>query len=373
MYAVVKFINEEESYSEIPSAWIAEDKSFCYWPNQKNCGQLMIKNVLPEQNWKKEPINIEGLYDTLEKARRVAQDPDYTSQEEESRIRHKPKRWVDLEGSDEDSCDDFDKPPQLPKKYNKGNKNTRPVTSASVVKDQQQSSIVGCYEIIDGILTNINNNIEVTPAIAKQVVSLPLDGKNVTHQTLDVEDDKIEEEHSTEASAEADDFELLTAQLEKVYKLQVENNHYLKAIMTKLNKIELTSSNKTKSLKTQEAIIENLPFTDTTKWIDFEQNLSGKAKEALTAYIEKIGGRNVKDSIHRCLRAVYSNEMAKHCSWLGQRGNFKIKGTITMGIIKAIIGEHYHTITDADFEAVVSEWFRLASTRLKMKKLRDEI
>ncbi|KAK5648210.1 hypothetical protein RI129_003102 [Pyrocoelia pectoralis] len=85
-------------------------------------------------------------------------------------------------------------------------------------------------------------------------------------------------------------------------------------------------------------------------------------------YIEQIGGKSYKDNIHRCLRAMYSNSMAKSCSWLGQRGNVKMKDTTIINIIKDVVATSYTSTTSSDYESVVSEWFRLASSRIKAKK-----
>ncbi|KAK5647430.1 hypothetical protein RI129_002322 [Pyrocoelia pectoralis] len=44
-------------------------------------------------------------------------------------------------------------------------------------------------------------------------------------------------------------------------------------------------------------------------------------------FISTIGGREVKDNIHRCLKTLFTNDIATKCSWLGQRGNFPLRLT----------------------------------------------
>ncbi|KAB0801048.1 hypothetical protein PPYR_05402, partial [Photinus pyralis] len=53
-----------------------------------------------------------------------------------------------------------------------------------------------------------------------------------------------------------------------------------------------------------------------------------------TNFISSIGGRNVKDNIHRCLKSIFSNEAATKCSWLGQRGNFRVCDLSSITVLK---------------------------------------
>ncbi|KAK4882384.1 hypothetical protein RN001_005703 [Aquatica leii] len=65
--------------------------------HQLLCTRPVTRRVIKENNvvcsyWALHRIRVEGLYDTLEKARKVAQSQDYTSTEELPRIRKNPKK-----------------------------------------------------------------------------------------------------------------------------------------------------------------------------------------------------------------------------------------------------------------------------------------
>ncbi|KAK5643694.1 hypothetical protein RI129_007539 [Pyrocoelia pectoralis] len=81
-------------------------------------------------------------------------------------------------------------------------------------------------------------------------------------------------------------------------------------------------------------------------------------------FISTIGGREVKDNIHRCLKTIFTNDAATKCSWLGQRGNFRVCDLASITTLKDVIQSTY-TITQKQFEVICSEWFRLAKLRIK--------
>lgn len=63
-YAVVKFIGDEDSnsFSEVPSIWLTENNTKCWWP-------ILTKNVLiakkaepNTETWKKFEILVECFY-----------------------------------------------------------------------------------------------------------------------------------------------------------------------------------------------------------------------------------------------------------------------------------------------------------------------
>ncbi|KAK4887384.1 hypothetical protein RN001_003655 [Aquatica leii] len=154
-FAVVRFVKEECSFSAIPTSWISEDKLYCYWPNQKNYGQLMKKNVLPSMDWLKEPKEIEGYYDTLDKARKVAEDPNYTNEEFEKR-KPQPRRWLNFEASDEDTNESVDQPPQLKKNF-KTKTTAQPTSNNSENARSPASSVVDMTTITEDLLPSSSN------------------------------------------------------------------------------------------------------------------------------------------------------------------------------------------------------------------------
>lgn len=54
-------------------------------------------------------------------------------------------------------------------------------------------------------------------------------------------------------------------------------------------------------------------------------------------YLTIIGGRNAKDCIVRMMQKVFANSVAKDCSWLGQRDNYKVCDLTMMKIIRGML------------------------------------
>lgn len=48
LYAVVQFHKSKEC-SEIPTTWLFNDSSMCYWPNTKNISNLINKRTKPDK------------------------------------------------------------------------------------------------------------------------------------------------------------------------------------------------------------------------------------------------------------------------------------------------------------------------------------
>ncbi|CAH0556700.1 unnamed protein product [Brassicogethes aeneus] len=85
-YAIVRFV-ETNDFSEIPNNWIQNrnsEKITCKWPppTVKNTNSLIKSRCSPGIDWLSYEIEILKYCDTLEKARKLAEDADYTSSDE---------------------------------------------------------------------------------------------------------------------------------------------------------------------------------------------------------------------------------------------------------------------------------------------------
>lgn len=62
-YAVVKFINDEDTadevVSEIPTAWLIKENTFCKWPPEKFVAIYINKGVQPQDHWKEYAVEVE--------------------------------------------------------------------------------------------------------------------------------------------------------------------------------------------------------------------------------------------------------------------------------------------------------------------------
>ncbi|XP_026830464.1 uncharacterized protein LOC113563263 [Ooceraea biroi] len=97
MFAVVTF--HDDTTSEVPSNWLIdfdEDGSSCWWPpsNTKNLSTLISKRIEPvKSTWQRLSVNLGRFCNTLEKARKIAEDSQYTSANEEELGRGRRKRF----------------------------------------------------------------------------------------------------------------------------------------------------------------------------------------------------------------------------------------------------------------------------------------
>ncbi|KAB0795900.1 hypothetical protein PPYR_09961 [Photinus pyralis] len=305
-YAVVAFLDEEDSYSEIPSFWLSHNNTKCWWPKSKTPSNFIKRGAKPDPaKWSLCSVRVEGTFSTLEEARKRAENEDYTSSEEVQRNRKKNPKYVDSQlaiTSDEEYS-----------------------TSRSGTPPPQM-----CEEVL--VYTSPSTspiNLEQMPVIIADNI---------------VESDKI-------------------------YELLVSTNLYVKGISARLEKME--NSRKIESVNNHDALKDlrkMLPLSSTDDINQFEIFLGDdEQKKIFTNFISSIGGRNVKDNIHRCLKSIFSNEAATKCSWLGQRGNFRVCDLSSITVLKDQIQVNYN-ITLKEFEVIGSEWFRLSKLRLKPDK-----
>ncbi|XP_031350218.1 uncharacterized protein LOC116175963 [Photinus pyralis] len=259
-FAVVRFLDEVDSYSEIPVSWISDDKLYCYWPSHKNCGQLMAKGVIPDDSWGCERIGIEGYYDTLEKARKMANDPNYTSHDEERKRCPKPSKWVNINTSDEDENEGIiDEPPQLPIKTKTKIKDKRltPASQQHTSQHTDQISNVTTYEIRDGLLTQIESEPTVTDLLqTENLQNIPSpEGNNEHSPNLDADEDEV------------------NITIEKMNKLILENNYYLKQIHKRLCNLDSIKKMEPTSTVT-EALAKKFPLTSLEQLVEYEKECS---------------------------------------------------------------------------------------------------
>ncbi|CAG9856463.1 unnamed protein product [Phyllotreta striolata] len=121
-------------------------------------------------------------------------------------------------------------------------------------------------------------------------------------------------------------------------------------------------------LNVDKSFSTNLPNVFPLKSIEdllrFEECLKNEeTKLCFITKMKKIGGRDYKDHLNRCLKFVFSNELGVTCSYEGRKGNYKLKDTqIANLLIENLMG--WHSATLAECQTVVTEWFRLSKQRL---------
>ncbi|XP_071653230.1 uncharacterized protein [Temnothorax longispinosus] len=85
-YAVVIFKGDNEVF-EVPSNWLETnvEESLCWWPvHCKNASTLIAKRSKPnKKSWDKLPVTIEKYCTSYEKARKVAEDANYVTTDDD--------------------------------------------------------------------------------------------------------------------------------------------------------------------------------------------------------------------------------------------------------------------------------------------------
>ncbi|XP_067214409.1 uncharacterized protein [Linepithema humile] len=112
-----------------------------------------------------------------------------------------------------------------------------------------------------------------------------------------------------------------------------------------------------------EIMKEFLPFTTIDAVREFDKVLrTNEIAVQFRQFILKTGGNNPKNSIHRNLKKIFSNECAMQCSWKGLRNNFRISNLKVINILKGEITSQF-SLTETEFDNIASEWFRFAKQR----------
>ncbi|KMQ88660.1 hypothetical protein RF55_11810 [Lasius niger] len=83
-YAVVQFLTEY-TYSEIPTTWLKENNSQCWWPPRtSNCPQMIANCESPDfRTWNCYEVEVAKFCTSLESARKHAADANYQTTDEE--------------------------------------------------------------------------------------------------------------------------------------------------------------------------------------------------------------------------------------------------------------------------------------------------
>ncbi|KAB0799806.1 hypothetical protein PPYR_07686 [Photinus pyralis] len=97
-----------------PSVWLTTDKRQCWWPNSLNARPYMVKSEKPNEQWKLYDIEVEGYSSTLEGARKKAENPEYTSTQEDVTLAGRGHRKITKKQVSTDESSDECSPPPSP-------------------------------------------------------------------------------------------------------------------------------------------------------------------------------------------------------------------------------------------------------------------
>nr|CAI5849312.1 unnamed protein product [Callosobruchus analis] len=86
-------------------------------------------------------------------------------------------------------------------------------------------------------------------------------------------------------------------------------------------------------------------------------------KKAFAAFVKSVGGKDLRDNINRVLSKIFTNNLATSCSWYGKKGNYAVR---TLPLMRIVVDSmvSIHRTTESAVERFCIEWFRLSRQRL---------
>ncbi|XP_031333474.1 uncharacterized protein LOC116163526 isoform X2 [Photinus pyralis] len=364
-YAVIYF-ESEKLYSEVPVSWLTTDRQKCWWPKSVNAKPYMTRGDKPQENWILYNVRVEKYCSTLKSARLKAEDPDYVSSSNETQekgrgLRKKlPKRYVppaDKSSSDEGTIT----PPPSP-----------------TVKVVSLEDVIVVEVPPDEFPSNTNSDKE-QPSSSTQ---------GSPHRNLDAGQDDIQIFADTYSEIDDSNVVLTQEMIDEtlLHNLEIDQpskkcdcqKSILKEVYIKTSKLEKMMEEIMKifsSLKTSNNIITcneqkldllaQLPLKHKQDIIDFDHKITNEQnmKDTYANFLRGIGGKDVKDFVNRCLTCLFTNELGKLCSLVGQRGNLRLDEYTFIKIFQEIVAVTKGS-SRYEVEKAIGEWFRLSNQRL---------
>eukprot|EP00102_Acyrthosiphon_pisum_P021485 XP_016658695.1 PREDICTED: uncharacterized protein LOC100570126 isoform X2 [Acyrthosiphon pisum] len=162
--------------------------------------------------------------------------------------------------------------------------------------------------------------------------------------------------------------------LNKIISEQIGIKFLLNRILSKLETNSL-GNNSQKSINLNESFVCKFPMNDTEDFASVQNCILNEFdfKSKLEYFIKTIGGNNPKNHVNRVMSKLFTDKYGIECTWTGRGKNIstKIGDSDLIKIMKKSIQESCTntSITDAEFERVVSEWLRHANTRCSRQKI----
>ncbi|CAH0551339.1 unnamed protein product [Brassicogethes aeneus] len=405
-FAVVIFA--DGTVSEIPTSWLTPDHKKCFWPDGKNCYFLMKSGKLPEKNWSCHEVRVECYCDSLEKARRKAENSDYTTGDEAlgrgCRSPVKNKQYSSSSSEAGLTSDEFSPPPlfeartvigkgkplkqniekkkQLTTEYNEGRMSIEDMPIIFEENNESEATIgklfifsVNAYYLLNIVILTASFERE-EPSDDTNPGAAIANAENSCAATANIEINEYvvsETSESLEGQSEVDEFinnlqnqndpntlnlsnETL---LENILRYNIKIFFIVKGIKEKLDKLNINNNTKSKIF---EYFDDTLPIKTEAEYNQFNEYLeNSKNKENFSLYVKLIGGNNEKQIITNILQRIFDNSFAEKLSWLGYRNHIKLAGTNIMKIVTDYIKSM--NIQESTIRTYASDWLKFAKQR----------
>ncbi|XP_036144337.1 uncharacterized protein LOC114255275 [Monomorium pharaonis] len=388
-YAVVTF--DDDLVSEVPT-------------NMKNVPSLISKRTDPDiQTWQLLTVNIEKYCASLDKARKIADDKNYTSCEESQlgkgcRTKIPNKQIYSDDDSEEDKENEKNK--QVKTKRNKR-------LNQQIHKDSSGSDNNSNNYNKEGIGKKTQLKLPQWPDINNQVdeaISLQLNESsnenNDDESERDCRRDHSPSKHSPSyRSLERSPMssQIKTNQLENmIYNMRKIKEEVRKIKNDVMPLVRRTDENVQTLMRMAAAsdihftniqqridditpgvlppvstdrITKCLPLKtiDEIRQMESILELKNEGESFVNEYktfIKRIGGHTLREIVKNALSQVFTNECALQCSWKGRKDNFGVAPLCIIKHIRDVVLDMHTNYTQKEFDEAASDWLRFAKQRL---------
>ncbi|XP_038129343.1 uncharacterized protein LOC119775437 [Cyprinodon tularosa] len=119
-----------------------------------------------------------------------------------------------------------------------------------------------------------------------------------------------------------------------------------------------------------------LPVKDISSLLALEKRVREEAdfKQKMTAALSVIGGVDIKDTVWRIMKNLFTNSLAKQLNWRGVNGKTAFHSLQLKDVITGTVRNNQltATATDQEVEAYIKRWLHLAGDRDGGRRKREE-
>ncbi|XP_039315459.1 uncharacterized protein LOC105198146 isoform X2 [Solenopsis invicta] len=362
-YVVIQFL-KEGTYSEIPTLWLTKDFTRCRWPPTKNVNFFIKKNYPPEVDWSYFDVRVECHCETLEKARTIAENANYSISCDE--IRGRGKRIIykkkfddiyDICDDSEDDDDDSSSQNQIPQKKLKIHKSQDSSEKKSLCDKNILLKEQSSFEKVAQIAAEKNFSAPNSSLCAKLQTQIIVPQVDKLNESLAHESKKINGQNLNSISTASP--LSMDGDVEKLISICIQTLNYVKSIDQRLRALE---KNVVNIEQPTDIFSDILPINSIENLQKFEETLDDiETKTNFIQFLKNIEGKGSKNLVHRCMSRLFTNEFGKACSWRGRGSNYRMCDLKCINILKYVLKAK--DLSECEFENIASEWFRFSKMR----------
>lgn len=401
-YCVVEFIDSKD-LATVPSSWISEElcSLACAWPSGKHPRKFAKMDAPVDISWTKYPCEILHTFDTYEAAIKKERflesfsDLEVSVELQPGSVKKRRKNYSSSEDESEDSLDHFPIIAEvcgytgavaLPDVSSSMNLCDQELNSHEAIPDVDLSDVCKSTAKTKRSAKPFSNHIELlgsshrlkakhrkrfssknkeeSPGPPPPPVIIEVAGSTGAVALPDVSSSinfiHQEEVDSCEVSSDVD----FSKRLERLEKCCAVIQKDVRQI---LDILRSESSSQVTSIEKLDVIENYLPLTNLPALYELESQLADslERREELRVHLQQLGGSSVDEMVKKMLRHIFTDDLAQHFSWFGQKGKNKLCDLFLMKCIFQAVGSSKIKWTRERIENRIKEWFRQASTRNK--------